>query len=319
MIITRAPLRISLCGGGTDIRQFYERGYGKTLTCAIDKYVYAIIKKRFDNLIVLNYTQHEVVDKVSDIKHEIIKACLELFDVKGGIEISTLADIPSQGSGLGSSSAITVALIQALSGYEGYLLSTDQLAQLACHVEINTLGRMLGKQDQYAVAYGGIKELTFKANDSVTISSLEGCGIEDNLFLHYTNQTRSSDGILREVVGNFDRDIQKLMELRELTEELIERLRDGNTASIGMALRRNWGIKKSQGNSVSNYAIDTMVSKAILYGATGCKICGAGGGGFLLSYVPESGHMKFKEGMSEYRELKFKIDPYGARVIFNIQ
>lgn len=324
MVISKTGLRISLCGGGTDIESFYSLYGGMVISCTIDKYVYVIVKERFDDLIVLNYTQHEIVNSVKDIKHELIRECLELFGIKKGIEITTLADIPSSGSGLGSSSAVTVGILNALSAYVGNPMSEENLAKTASFIEIDNLQKPIGRQDQYACANGGLNLISFRGDsvylDCYDMNKEKYAEIGANLFLHYTGTTRSSSSVLADQnkSDNVTNNTNLLLELNTLTEALDDSLRSDDYYEIGSTLYKNWTIKKKLSQGVTNPLIDSMVCQAITNGAVGCKICGAGGGGFLLSYVPPIFHQKFRLAMSKYRELSFNLDPFGSRIIFNI-
>lgn len=323
MIISKTPLRISLCGGGTDMPYFYNQYTGRVISCAINKYVYVVIKKRFDNLIVLNYTKHEIVNSVKEIKHDLIREVMLLYGIENGVEITTLADIPSEGSGLGSSSAVLVGLLNVMASYVNYPTTPDVLAQQACNIEVDVLQRPIGKQDQYISAYGGLKLFTFCENgvaiDSYKLTPQELNTISSNLFLHYTGITRDSNAILWEQKTNKEDNIGSLKFLNQLTTRLDKSIRCKDFGQIGDVLMENWNIKKRLTNGITNQAIDTMVVKSFAGGATGCKISGAGGGGFLLSYVPKNRQSYFTDAMSEYRELPFNIDTYGSRIIFNIQ
>jgi len=323
MIISKTPLRVSLCGGGTDMAYFYEKHGGICVTCAIDKYVYVIVKERFDDLIVLNYTQHEIVHGVPEIRHDLIRESLQYVGVDKGIEITTLADIPSEGSGLGSSSAITVGLLNALFMYIGEPMTPHDLADMACHIEIDKIGSPIGKQDQFACAYGGMRKLDFLKDDETCVSDhgftkKELLDIGNNLFIHYTGITRKAKDILSQQKDNADRNEKSLMNLKRLAESLDNRLCDRDINFIGEVLRDSWAIKKTLQSSISNELIDKLADYATFGGAAGCKISGAGGGGFLLSYVPPDKQASFKSVMRPYRELPFNIDPYGTRIIFNI-
>jgi D-glycero-alpha-D-manno-heptose-7-phosphate kinase len=320
MIISQTPLRISLLGGGSDMPNFYTKHGGMVISCAIDKYIYVIIKERFDNLIVLNYTKHEIVKNVEEIKHDLIRECLTLYNIKGGIEITTLADIPSEGSGLGSSSSLIVGLLNALSHYCGMSLTNDRLADLACYVEITRLRKPIGKQDQYIASYGGMQKLTFNTEGYVAVEPYSKTDyiIADNLFLHYTGITRKSESILSKQKDNIPNKAESLKRLVKMAERLDVDIRDGNYGLIGDYLLDSWQIKKSLADGISNPQIDYMTEHALRSGASGVKICGAGGGGFILSYVPQENHVAFKKGMKAYRELPFNISHYGSRIIFNI-
>ena len=178
MIISKTPLRVSLFGGSSDIRSHYQTYFGHVVSCTIDKYIYVIVKKRFDKLIVLNYSEREKVESVKDIKHSIIRECLKWFNIENGLEITSIADIPSEGSGLGSSSAFAVGLIHALSVYTKKKMSIRSIAELACKIEINILENPIGKQDQYACAFGGLREYMFFPDESVMQRSVEGVELE---------------------------------------------------------------------------------------------------------------------------------------------
>ena len=220
MIISKTPLRISIVGGGTDFPEFYKREKGQVISSAINKYVYVIVKERFDDLIVLNYTQHEIVRHVDEIRHDLIReAPYKIVGIKNSIEISTLADIPSQGSGLGSSSSVTVGLLNALYSFKGIQVTQETLARTACNVEIEILKNPIGKQDQYIAAYGGLKRIVFKGNDEVDIMDFnldveQLTKIGSNLILHYSNQTRSASGILFKQNSNIPDRIEELKPIK---------------------------------------------------------------------------------------------------------
>jgi len=319
MIISKTPLRVSLVGGGTDFESFYEKHGGCVVSMAIDKYVYVIVKERFDNLIVLNYTQHEIAEKVKDIKHDLIRECLQFVGIEGGIEISTLADIPSAGSGLGSSSAIIIGLLNALLGHIGESSDHKELADFACHIEIDLLKNPIGRQDQYACAFGGLNQIWFDAK-GIGVIPLSGVGfsITDNLFLHYTEITRQSKSILKEQQNNIENNMGILLHMKELAEQTKEDLVKGNYDQVGEAIGIGWTYKKCLAGNITNPEIDKIIDHAYKSGALGVKLLGAGAGGFVLSYVKPENHIRFRQGMCKYRELPFKIDPYGTRIIFNI-
>ena len=208
MVIVKTPLRLSFVGGGSDIKDYYQQKTGKVICTAIDKFVYAIVKERFDDLIYINYSKKECVEKVSDIRHDLVREAMKLTGVTHGIEITTLADIPSTGSGLGSSSSITVALLHAFYAYRNVLVTAERLAREACQIEIDILGKPIGRQDQYAAAYGGVNKFIFHADDTtervpVTIKSADKRKFASSLLLYYTGITRSADAILSRQKANF--------------------------------------------------------------------------------------------------------------------
>ena len=252
-----------------------------------------------------------------------IRECCKIVGVKNSIEISTLADIPSQGSGLGSSSAVTVGLLNALFTYKGIAVSQKDLAEIACKIEIEILKNLIGKQDQYITAYGGFKKFTFRKNEDVTIRNFdfgteELLKIGSDLILHYTNQTRKASEILSNQNNNIPNKIEELKSISALVDNLSFALWKGEYNVIGDLLRKNWELKKSLSQGITSDSIDKMVSTAMNNGASGCKISGAGGGGFLLAYVERNKQNHYRLAMYEYQELPFMIDKFGSRIIFNI-
>jgi len=323
MLISQTPLRISFVGGGTDLREYYSIKPGKVISSAINKYIYVIVKKRFDDLIVLHYTENEICHEIGEIKHELIREALKKVSITKGIEITTLADIPSKGSGLGSSSTVTVGLLNALYNYLGKSVSAEKLAKEACDIEINILKKPIGKQDQYIVAYGGLKKLIFNSDETVDVKEYvleeqDFLKFGSNIILHYTNMTRSADAILSKQKKNTNSKRKELDKIAELVDILDKNLNDGNFDILGELLKMNWEYKKSLAEGIANLSIEHMVTKAHGNGALGCKIAGAGGGGFLLSYVPRNFQNKFRKGMKDYRELPFMLNLFGSRIIFNI-
>lgn len=324
MIISKTPLRISLIGGGTDLKDFYKNNLGHVISTTIDKYIYVIIKERFDDKIVLHYTENEIVEEIDQIKHELIKEALKKAGVTKGIEIITLADIPSKGTGLGSSSALTVGLLNAFYTYKGIQATQEKLAREACEIEIDILKKPIGKQDQYIAAYGGLKKFTFLKDDTVDIKSFNLSGNErrvigSNLILHFTNITRDANVILNNQKNNIDVKNKELLLISNLVHNVEKAIEAKKFNEIGEVLKLNWEAKKSLTDNITNDVIDNMVNRAMENGATGCKIAGAGGGGFLLSYVPRDNQDKFRKAMTEYKELPFMLDPFGTRIIFNIR
>lgn len=324
MIISKTPLRISLIGGGTDLRDFYQKNLGHVISTTIDKYIFVIIKERFDDLIVLHYTENEIVDEVSKIKHELIREALIKVGITKGIEIITLADIPSKGTGLGSSSTLTVGLLNALYTYKGVQPTEEKLARETCEIEIDILKKPIGKQDQYIAAYGGLKKFTFLKDEIVDIRSFNLTSNErrvlgSNLTLHYTNIIRNANSILEKQQKNIKTRNKELLIISNLVHDVELAIENKNFYEIGIILKKSWQVKKLLTDNISNNIIDKMVDNAINNGATGCKIAGAGGGGFLLSYVPRERQDIFRKSMAEYRELPFMLDPFGSRIIFNIR
>jgi D-glycero-alpha-D-manno-heptose-7-phosphate kinase len=324
MIISKTPLRISLIGGGTDLRDYYKDNLGHVISTSIDKYIYVIIKERFDDLIVLHYTDNEIVDNVDKIRHELIRESLKKVGINRGIEIITLADIPSKGTGLGSSSTLTVGLLNALYTYMGVQPTEEKLAREACEIEIDILKKPIGKQDQYIAAYGGLKKFTFLEDETVDIKSInlnanERRILGSNLTLHYTNMIRNANSVLIKQKKNIKAKNKELQTISNLVNNVESSLKKKNFNEIGTMLKRSWEAKRLLSDNISNSLIDKMVNKAMKNGAAGCKIAGAGGGGFLLSYVPREKQDSYRKAMAEYKELPFMLDPFGSRIIFNIR
>ena len=324
MIISQTPLRISFVGGGTDLKSFYKRTPGMVVSTAIDKYLFVILNERFDNKIYVNYANKEVVTEVNEIQHDLVRESLLKTGIKHGIEITMLADIPSEGSGLGSSSSLTVGLLNAMYQFVGEQVTAERLAKEACDIEINVLKKPIGKQDQYIAAYGGLRKIVFNTDDSVAVRSLPfdrdmRIRLGSNILLHFTNITRSADVILREQKKNTSNKFSLLSDLSSLVPILERELELSNYDALGFLLKRNWELKKQLAKGITKPEIDKMVDLASSNGATGVKISGAGGGGFLLSYVPRSNQDEFRKAMEAYTELPFMLDPFGSRIIFNMR
>jgi D-glycero-alpha-D-manno-heptose-7-phosphate kinase len=323
MIITQTPLRIGLLGGGTDLPSYYREHGGRVLNCAIDKYIYVVVKQRFDDEIYVNYSKKEIVSRVEDLEHELVREAMLMTGVRSGVEITTLADIPSSGTGLGSSSAVTVGLLQALFTYTGRQVSGEELAERACDIEIERCGKPIGKQDQYIAALGGIRDLRFGPGDEVTseelgISTAQRLALQQQIMLFYTNVTRRADSILAEQNANVSSTLPELDLLRDLAGFAVERLRSGDIDAIGPALRESWEAKRKLASGVSNDQIDRLVSKALDAGASGVKLTGAGGGGFLVVICPMERQPAVRESLAEMRELPIRLDRLGSRVVLNV-
>ena len=303
MIITQTPLRIGLLGGGTDLPDYYRDNGGRVLNCAIDKYIYVIVKQRFDDDIYLNYSKKEIVSKVEDIEHELVREAMLMTGVSKGVEITTLADIPSTGSGLGSSSAVTVGLLHALFAYQGQQVSAAELAERACTIEIERCGKPIGKQDQYIAAYGGIRDLRFGPGEDVIVGELQLSAadrraLQQQIMLFYTGITRSAESILAEQNANIKITGPQLDLLRDLADYAVYRLRDGDMDAIGPAVRESWEAKRKL--------------------ASGVKLTGAGGGGFLLVICPVERQRAVRERLQNMQELPVKLDRLGSRVVLNV-
>jgi D-glycero-alpha-D-manno-heptose-7-phosphate kinase len=323
MIITQTPLRIGLLGGGTDLPGYYTQHGGRVLNCAIDKYIYVIVKERFDDDIYVNYSKKEIVSRVADLEHELVREAMLMTGVSQGVEITTLADIPSAGSGLGSSSAVTVGLLHALYAYTGRQLPAAELAEQACTIEIERCGKPIGKQDQYIAALGGIRDLRFGPGDGVTAEDLclparQRLALQQLIMLFYTGVTRSANTILAEQSANIAAALTNLDSLRDLAAFGAEQLRAGQVDSLGAAIRESWEAKRKLASGVSNEQVDQMVSRALDAGAAGVKLTGAGGGGFLLVICPMERQPAVRAALAHLRELPVKLDRLGSRVVLNV-
>jgi D-glycero-alpha-D-manno-heptose-7-phosphate kinase len=324
MIITQTPLRIGLLGGGTDLPGYYREHGGRVLNCALDKYVYVIVKQRFDDDIYVNYSKKEIVSRVEDLEHELVREVMHLTGVSSGVEITTLADIPSAGgSGLGSSSAVTVGLLHALFAYQGHQPSAAELAELACTIEIDRCGKPIGKQDQYIAAFGGIRDIRFGPGDQVVADEVamapaDRRNLQDQIMLFYTGVTRSANSILAEQTANIEATRTQLDLLRDLAGFAVDRLRSGDVDALGGAVREGWEAKRKLASGVSNDQVDGAVARALDAGATGAKLTGAGGGGFLLVICPLERQRAVQQSLADMRELPVKLDRLGSRVVLNV-
>ncbi len=326
MIISKTPLRASLFGGGSDFRAYFETselGYGSVLSAGLDMHVYITVNKKFDDKIRVVYSGNENVDSVDEVKHNIIREALKYVGIEKGIEIIYMADIPmsSAGIGLASSSALAVGVLNALHAYKEEYVTPNQLAKEACHIEIECLGQRIGIQDQYAVANGGFNRYRFM-NDG-TVSIIPGIisndvrnRLFDRLMLFFTGNTRDSRKILSEQSDSIEARRKNLDELVRTVDRVCDNLAKGDIDCIGEELDRTWKIKKQLAGGISNPDIDLMYEKARENGAIGGKILGAGGGGFMLLYVPEDRQDDVRRGLSDYREVPFKVDYQGSRIIF---
>ena len=324
MIIVKTPLRISFVGGGSDMKNYFSKKEGKVVCTTIDKYVYAILKERFDDKIYVNYSKKETVDHVNDIRHDLVREAMKMTGVQKGIEITTLADIPSSGSGLGSSSSITVALLHALYTYQNRLVTAEQLAADACRIEIDILKKPIGRQDQYAAAYGGLNKFTFHKDDRTLRTSLEISGaakrkFASSLLLYFTGITRNADEILAKQSTNLmsNQMAQTMDKMVSLADPFANAMISGDIQTCGDLLAKNWELKQTMAAGISNKQIQRMYENALSAGASGGKIAGAGGGGFLLLLVPREQQNTVFEAMQAYRELPFMLEESGSKVIFD--
>lgn len=324
MIITQAPLRISFVGGGTDLPDFYKKYTGAVISSAIDKYVFVIVKERFDDLIILNWSKKEIVKSIDQIEHELIREAMRRTEVFKGVEITTLSDIPAEGSGLGSSSSITVALLQALYLYKGVVVDTECLAKEACEIEIEKLKKPIGKQDQYIAAYGGLRHFKFGKNGEVYVTTPKIdnevlAKLNLSLLLFFTGKTRKSVDILKKQRKNISSSAPTLKRMRNQSYKVLKAVERGKIRFLGEALDYGWKLKKKLAGGITDSGIDRMYETAKKAGAVGGKIAGAGGGGFLLLFVPLEKQNKVRQALKKFRELHFNLEKDGAKSIFNVR
>lgn len=327
MIISKTPLRASFFGGGTDFADYFHNsrfGYGSVISTALNMHVYITVNKRFDNKIRVVYSGNELADSVEDVKHNIIREALNITGIKNGIEIVYMADLPMTdlGVGLASSSALAVGVLNALHVFKGEHVSPRDLAKEACDIEINRLGQQIGIQDQYAVAYGGFNRYIFNADDTVSVTPIvlpadERKQLMDRLLLFYTGNPRDSRAIFAEQKKTTQNKKDIYDSLVEATEKAVGFLNNKNLDDLGLLLNETWMTKKKFASGVSNPLVDDMYEKALGAGALGGKILGAGGGGFMLLYVPPSKQEGVRNALSDFKEIDFAMDMQGSRIIFS--
>jgi len=322
MIIVQTPLRVSLFGGGTDFRSFFLKEGGCVLSSAIDKYIFVTIKQRFDHKLRVGWTRTEMVDHVSEIEHELIREAFYTTGIDHGVEITTMGDIPAMGSGLGSSSTVTVGALHAMYALKGEIVTAECLARQACEIEIDRLEKPIGIQDQYIAAYGGLCFLEFTTDGEVQIQNIELESsqkryLNERLLLFYTGVTRHSEIILDEQTKNIIDRSSVLREMKRIAYVARDDIQNGNIDRIGELLHESWQLKKQLASRISNDWIDETYESAIRAGAIGGKITGAGGGGFLIFYCPLEKQENLRSALSDLQELPFQLEPDGSKVIFN--
>jgi len=330
MIISRAPVRITLGGGGTDLQSYYGKYGGALIAAAIDKYTFVTVHPRFENDIRLKYSQFEEVSCVDDIQHNIFREALRYLDIKPGVELTSLADVPGR-SGMGTSGSFTVALLNALHAYKKEFISQDQLAEEACHIEIDVLKEPIGKQDQYMSSFGGLTSLQFDKDGTVTVEPLRMSHdardeLENNILLFYTGITRYASNILKEQNEKSKKKepktLDSLHEIKHIGLETKKALEQGNVDKLGEYLDVHWNTKKRLSKGISNPFIDECYELAMKNGALGGKIMGAGGGGFFMFYHNGSNKEKTmfvktlaKKGL---QKMRFRFDYEGAKILLNM-
>lgn len=321
MIITKTPFRVSFCGGGSDIADFYREHGGCVLSTTINRYMYLTIHPYFDEKkTALKYSQNEIVENLYDINHSIFRCVLNDKHING-VEISSTADVPS-GTGLGSSSSFTVGLLHTLYCYKGKYVSKARLADEACQVEIERLGNPIGKQDQYAAAFGGLNFISFHKDDSVSVEPIVTRGetlrqLQENLVMFYTGLTHNANKILLDQKKNISgkNKIQNLVRMCELAKEMKQALEHNDLGSFGSILHESWMKKRELAGSISNPRIDDLYQCAVDNGALGGKLLGAGGGGFLIFYCPKERQERLKNQLC-LRPFDFEFEHDGSSIVY---
>lgn len=324
MIISRTPLRMSFAGGGSDLPVFYRRFGGCVVSTAINKYVYITVNQKFDQRIRLSYSRTEDARSVARIRHPLVREALQMLGIQGGIEITSVADIPAKGTGLGSSSSFTVGLLNALHAYAERHASAEQLARESCEIEIDRCAEPIGKQDQYAAAYGGLNCIRFNPDDTVSVEPII-CRqatlrqLQENILIFYTGLTRTASTILRTQESELRRTRRKqqvLQQMVKLAEQLRAELQANNLPAFGEIIHENWELKRRLAAGISNPAIDAWYQKARQAGAVGGKLLGAGSGGFLMFYAPRDRHEAITQALADLRPIDLRFEAQGSRIIF---
>jgi D-glycero-alpha-D-manno-heptose-7-phosphate kinase len=324
MVISRTPLRVSFAGGGSDIYSYYSKFGGLVISTSIDKYIYVTVNSKFDKGFRIAYSKNEQVSTLSEIEHPIVREALSFLNFNSDVEITTIADIPSTGTGLGSSSSFTVGLLHALHAFQGNYVTKQRLAHESCIIEIEKCREPIGKQDQYASSFGGFNSIEFKNDGSVIVEpivclpSTLKC-VEDNLLLFYTGITRSASKLLdyQSTALSSERKVQEIMHrMVEFSTQLKSDLCRNYTDSFGEILHESWLLKRSISKEISNSKIDEWYNIALKNGAIGGKILGAGAGGFLLVYAPVEFHEKIKFSLRDLRLMPIKFDKQGSSIVF---
>ncbi len=323
MIVSKTPMRMSYVGGGSDLLAFYREELGAVLSTSIDKYMYLSVNRKFDGRIRVSYSRTEDVDLPHQVEHPLVREALTVVGIEGGIEISSMADIPSKGAGLGSSSAYTVGLLNALYAYKNQYVSKETLARQACDIEINRCGEPIGKQDQYAAAYGGFNLIRFYPDETVSVDPVI-CKptllrtLEDSTLVFFTGRTRSASAVLAEQSKALLLTDRKVLMRRmvQLAFELKTELEAGALDNFGAILDENWRLKSQLAKGITDPQIDAWYVTGMAHGAKGGKILGAGNGGFMMFFAPPHLHQAITMALSDLEPVKFRFDQNGARIVF---
>lgn len=323
MIISRTPLRMSFAGGGSDLSEYYSQRPGSVVSTAVDKYIYITVNRKFDDLIRVSYSKTEMVQKLDEVEHNIIREALKLVGISKGIEVVYMGDIPlgSAGIGLGSSSALAVGVLNALYAYKGQHVSAERLAREACEIEISVLKNPIGKQDQYIAAYGGFQYIKFNRDESVFVDPVifpheTKRLLNDRLLLYYTGTTRVSSTILKDQGQRTRQNMASLDDIVALSQKLLKKLQANDLHGFGEILHEGWMHKRKLANGITNQEIDEYYEKALKAGAVGGKLLGAGGGGFLLFYCEKEHQGSVRRALAGLKETPFSFEPQGSKIIY---
>jgi D-glycero-alpha-D-manno-heptose-7-phosphate kinase len=324
MIISRTPLRMSFAGGGSDLQSFYRRFGGAVVSTAINRFVYVTVNKKFDDRIRVSYSRTEDARSVPRIRHPLVREAMQMLGIKGGVEITSVADIPSKGTGLGSSSAFTVGLLHALHAFSERHAGAEQLAHEACEIEIGRCCEPIGKQDQYAAAFGGLNFIQFQPDDSVTVEpvicrrqTIEQ--LQSHLVTFYTGIMRSASGILAHQQKAMSSEKKKQSVMQRMVKQahtLRKQLQQNDLSGFGELLHEGWEFKKTLAAGISSGVIDGWYAQARKAGAVGGKLLGAGAGGFLVFYAPPERHEAIARALPKLRRMNFRFEPQGSLIIF---
>ncbi|MEL0336181.1 MAG: GHMP kinase [Euryarchaeota archaeon] len=322
MIISRTPVRVSFCGGGTDLDWFAnsEQNGGRVTSLALNRYIHVIVNSRFDNKVRVSYSKMELVDNFEEIEHELVREAMRITGVTSGVEITTIADIPSRGTGLGSSSTVTVGLLNALHNFAGREVSAKQLAEEACKIEIDILGQPIGRQDQYAAAFGGVNSISF-GTDGVVVKPLDLSDdildrLESEFTLVFTGMSRRASTVLSESPEDEADRLSRLRAIRAQADQARALLESGDLAGLGALLESAWQAKRGITASVSNQELDALHDRIIALGASGAKLLGAGGGGFFLAHGDAGLRSQLTTEFGDlHRLIPLAIDFDGSKII----
>ncbi len=324
MIVTRTPFRMSFVGGGSDLPSYYRKKGGAVSSTSINKYMYVTVNKKFDNDIRLSYSITENVQHIRKIKHPIVRNALDLLNINGGIEITSISDISSRGSGLGSSSSYAVGLLHALFTFKGEHTSKEELGRLSSHIEIDLCGDKIGKQDQYAAAFGGLNVIEFNEDDSVTVSPIKCSNetktkMEESILVLYTGRTRSASAILSNQSENMKQESKQdlMSKMVSLVYDMRKLLENDHVEQLGELLHENWILKRQMAQGISDTEIDQWYEKGLSAGATGGKLLGAGNGGFMMFFAPKEKHDDISKALKGLQRVSFTFDEAGSKVLFS--